>query len=172
MHFTEPSNDPNADAELGQTAVNAAARVVLGDDEPDTNGKTNVFGGASYPGKKVGNMATDPDPDGVLRRFPYSISRLTDFAVVAARAGGHEVSPTTFGGGRAWVTYLGPNGTVPTVSFVDVLRGRHAGIAGADLVVGATATDLQDIHATPSSPAMSAPSTRRRRSRRYSMGCR
>ena len=156
VHFTEPSADRNADAALGQAAVDAAPRVVLAADEADVNGRTNVFGGTTYPGERVGNTATDPDPDGVLRQFPYSISRLTDFGVVAARAAGHPVPQAEFAGRRAWVDYLGRNGTVPTVSFVDVLHGKHAGLLrGRIVVVGATATDLQDIHATPMSPAMS-----------------
>ncbi len=158
VQFTEPSPDRHADAELGQAAQDAAPRVVLADDEPSADGKTNVFGGASYPGKRVGGTSTDPDPDGVLRRFPYSIGGLTDFAVVAAQAAGHPVSRTAFGPGRAWIDFLGPLRTVPTVSFIDVLHGRHAGLLrGRIVVVGATATDLQDIHATPTSPAMPGP---------------
>jgi len=158
VQFTERSPDPAADAALGQAAFDNARRLVLADDEPGPHGQTNVFGGARYPNKQVGNTQTEPDPDGVVRRFRYSLSDLTDFAVVAARAAGHPVSQSEFGSGRAWIDFLGPKGTVPTVSFIDVLHGRYANLLrNRIVVVGATAPNLQDIHATSTSPAMPGP---------------
>ncbi len=160
VQFTEPG-DPAVDSRLMQTVFDAH-RVVLVTNAPDVRpghrGATNVFGGTKIPGARVGDDGTDLDPDGVLRRFRYATVGLPDFAVLAARAAGHPVSRAEFAGRGAWINYLGPNRTVPTYSFISVLRGRHAdALRGKVVVVGATDTVLKDIQATPTSPAMAGP---------------
>jgi adenylate cyclase len=158
VQFTEPSNDPRADDDLVQAVADAHGRVVLSSDEVDAQGRTDVFGGASVPGERVGGNVIHEDPGGELRRFAYATGGLRDFAVVAAQGAGHHVARGWFAGGGAWIDYLGPNRTVPTFSFVDVLRGRDAAaLRGRIVVVGATDPTLQDIHATPTSAFMPGP---------------
>ena len=67
-----------------------------------------------------------------------------------------SVAPSTradFGSGGAWIDYRGPAGTVPTLSFADVLRGKFpaAAVRGKVVVIGATAPTLHDVHPTPAS---------------------
>ncbi|MGA2925683.1 MAG: CHASE2 domain-containing protein [Solirubrobacteraceae bacterium] len=75
----------------------------------------------------------------MLRRYPYKILGLNSFAVATARAAGQPVSAKRFRDGDALIDFRGPPGTIRTVSFCDVLRGRvkpHM-FAGKIVVVGA-----------------------------------
>jgi adenylate cyclase len=158
LQFTEATNS-QADGDLFSAASAAPGRVVLTTDTPNLDpghrGQTNVFGGTRYRGELVGNNQTSPDSDGVLRRFQYETQGLRDFAVVSAQAAGHTVSPGEFSGGGAWINFAGSDGTVPRLSFADVLKGRDAAkVRGRVVVVGATDPRIQDIHATPTSPTM------------------
>jgi adenylate cyclase len=158
--FDQRSDDARADQDLGQAAVDAHGRVVLADDAPDVDhpGRTDVFGGTTFPGEHVGNSRVDADPAAVIRRFRYSTTGLRDFAVVAAATAGHPVSPSAFGAHGAWIDYRGPKGTVPTYSFVQVLDGADArALRGKVVVVGGTEPSLLDVHPTPTSPAMPGP---------------
>ena len=84
--------------------------------------------------------------------FAYATSR---------RAGGPALAPSDFEEGGAWIDYRGGPGTIRTVSFSDLLRGRvdPAVFRGKIVVVGATSPPLQDVHATPaaSDDLMSGP---------------
>ncbi len=156
--FTEPTTS-KADASLMQSVFDAHGKVVLNTNaprvDPGHRGQTDVFGGTQIPGMRVGNNRTDPDADGVVRRFHYATSGLRDYAVEAALAAGHRVSPSAFGKEGAWIDFRGPKGTVPTVSFVDVLDGRKASLLrGRVVFVGVTDPIAQDVHPTPTSPAM------------------
>ena len=94
------------------------------------------------------------DSGEVIRRFPYEVGGLRSLAVVTAeRAGGVVLSPSDFPPDGAWIDYRGPPGTVPTLSFVDLIEGRVPESAVRDkvVVIGATAPALQDIHPTPTS---------------------
>jgi hypothetical protein len=53
------------------------------------------------------------------------------------------------------IDYRGPTGTIPTVSFADVLAGRvpPRAFAGKIVVVGASSPTLQDVHPTPTTAA-------------------
>ena len=67
----------------------------------------------------------ETDRGGVIHRFPYSSGGLRSVAVVAAGLDRARRSPrrrSTADG--AWIDYAGPRGTVPTVSFSDLVSGR------------------------------------------------
>jgi CHASE2 domain-containing sensor protein len=59
--------------------------------------------------------------------------------------------PIPFSRGATPIAYVGPPGTVPTYSFVDVLHNRVSAGAfkGKAVVVGATAESIGDVHTTP-----------------------
>src|SRR5438093_3587502 len=102
-------------------AVARAGNVVLATTEVKDSGDTNVLGGedtlrtlharAAYSG-----FATDAG--GVIRRLDRSVDGLETMAVAAAP---RHVDRSAFGSGGAWIDYAGPPGTVPTVSFSDLL---------------------------------------------------
>jgi predicted Ser/Thr protein kinase len=114
-----------------------------------------VLGGALIRrqiGAKAGATAALPDSSGVIRRLPYSVNRLSSFAVViAGLRRGRPVDRAAFADGGALIDYLGPSGTFRTVSFVDVLRGRAPAAAFRDrvVIVGETAPSGQDVHPSP-----------------------
>jgi hypothetical protein len=97
----------------------------------------------------------------VLQRFAPSAGGLETLAVAAARVAGRAPDPAAFDPGGAWIDFRGPPGTIDTVSFSDLIRGRvdPARVRGRIVVVGAAAPTLQDVHPTPtgSGELMSGP---------------
>ena len=103
-----------------------------------------------------------PNSSGVIQQYPYSVGGLDSVAVAAAEAAtGRPPPSSSFRDGSAWIDFPGPVGTVPSVSFVDLIDGRvpPSELAGKIVVVGATSQALQDVHATSvtSSTGMSGP---------------
>jgi len=86
--------------------------------------------------------------------LPYAAGGLRSVGVVtAALVTGRPLSPREFDRDGGWIDYAGPRGTVPTVSFSDLVEGRTDPRLFRDriVVVGATAPTLQDVHSTPTS---------------------
>ncbi|MEA2271341.1 MAG: adenylate cyclase [Solirubrobacteraceae bacterium] len=156
VQFSEPSQDPAEDNRLVD-AVSHTHNVVLSTTEADSQGEPNVFGGGGILreiGARAGNTVLPPDPSGVIRRIPYAAGLLPSFAVVAAGAfDGTRVPFTSPRTDTHWIDYVGPPGTVRTVSFSDVVRGTFPpGVfRGKIVVVGASVPTLQDVHPTPTS---------------------
>jgi adenylate cyclase len=142
VQFSEPSS-PRQDRAL----LRAAGRpgVVLGTAELTADGQPAVIGGIralEAHGGAIGYANFPVDADGAIRDMEARVDGVPLLAVVAAGA-----SP---GAGRHPIDFAGPPGTVPEVSFADVVGGRfdrHA-IRGKIAVVGATAPSLHDDHAT------------------------
>jgi adenylate cyclase len=166
VQFTEPSPDVEADNAL-VLAVQAAPRIVLGTSEVDSRGETNIFGGdemLARLGARGASVNLPNDPGGVIRRMAYDDSGLLAFPLVAAElARGRPVATRADfdSDASAWIDFPGPPGTVRTVSFIDVDRGRvdPRTFRGKVVVVGASAQSLKDVFpvATASDQAMSGP---------------
>jgi len=160
VQFSEPTDaaDDNALVE----AIARARNVVLATTETDPQGNPNVLGGGDILAKigaRAGNANLTVDPGAVIRRLPYSVDGLEQFALVAAeRYRGRRIDPATLSS-SPWIDYAGPPGTVTSVSFSDVLHGRVPAsvLAGRVVVVGATAPSLQDQHATSTGSLMPGP---------------
>ncbi len=137
-----------------QQAITAAKRVVLGTTSVFEDGSPDILftdERLDMARASVGHAAFDVGPTETYRRLPYATDGLRSFAVVAAeRATGEPADPAGFRDGGAWIDYAGPAGTVTTYSFLDVLDGKVPASAfrGKVVVIGATASRLQDIHPT------------------------
>src|SRR5205823_1512951 len=136
--------------------------VVLSAIQGDGHGGTNVFGGADLRpfGATAAITLFPADPGGVIRRLPYEVFGVRSFAIAAAeRYLGKPIARSSLGGKSAWIDLAGPEGTVPTVSYSDVLRGsvKPSFFRGKIVVVGQTDVALHDVHATATSPTMSGP---------------
>ena len=138
-------------------ALGRAPGSVLATTETDGSGGTDVLGGNDNL-KAIGalpaaaNLTTEAG--GVIQRFPHSVGGLPTLGVTAARAdGGRALAPAAFPAGGAWIDFRGPPGTIPTVSFSELLAGDAdaGGLRERIVVVGATAPTLQDVHPTPTS---------------------
>jgi HD-GYP domain-containing protein (c-di-GMP phosphodiesterase class II)/CHASE2 domain-containing sensor protein len=153
VQFTEPTAE-REDLALFR-AVRRADGVVLATTETDGHGGTNVLGGEeslAQAGAHAAAANLETDRGGVIHRFPYASGGLQSVAVVAAEhASGRSLAPSAFAGNGAWIDYAGPRGTVPTVSFSDLVSGKADPklLRGRIVVVGATAPTLQDVHSTP-----------------------
>jgi CHASE2 domain-containing sensor protein len=157
VQFTEPSKSPANDLKLYE-AVAHARNVVLATTEVDAAGKADVFGSDANVRAAhavVGTANLPADSGGIIRRYAHTMLGLPSFAVAAARMAGDPVPVDAFHGGTALIDFRGPPGTIPTVSFSDVLRGRvnPKVFAGKVVVVGATSATLQDVHATSTTSA-------------------
>ena len=152
VQFTEPT-EPREDLAL-YNAIGDAGGAVLATSESD-HGRTRVLGGDENLRTIDSRAAASDlqnDTSGAIASFPQEIAGLDSIAVATAkRLTGHAPDPSGFRDGRAWIDYRGPPGTIPTVSFSDVLHGKVPDdkIRGRIVVVGATAPTLRDVHSTP-----------------------
>ncbi len=162
--FEQRSKNPQDDVRLAESiygATSGGVPVVLNTTNPiDNHGGTQILGGNALL-KAIGALPSSanypPEPDNAIRRIAYAIDGLKTFPVVIAEASSHRpVPPSQFGGKPAWIDFAGPPGTIPSVSFADVLAGRvpAAYFRGKIVMVGASETSLQDLHATPVGPLM------------------
>jgi CHASE2 domain-containing sensor protein len=153
VQFTEPTR-PRQDLALFDALADAGG-AVLATSESDGRGGTNVLGGDDNL-RSIGARAAASDlrndSSGTIASFPGEVGGLASIGTVTAeRLTGRPPDPSGFRDGRAWIDYRGPPGTIPTVSFSDVLRGEVEPSAIRDriVVVGATAPTLRDVHPTP-----------------------
>jgi adenylate cyclase len=153
VQFTEPSDDPEEDNALID-AVARTGNTVLATTEVDDRGGSNIFGGEDVLrdiGARAGNANYTPDSGGVIRRMPYELDKLKGFGVVAAELySGRRITREDAGDDTPWIDWSGSGGTVETVSFSRLVRGRVPAerLRGKVAVVGATAPSLQDLHPT------------------------
>jgi CHASE2 domain-containing sensor protein len=152
VQFTEET-EPDEDLALFD-AVDRAGGAVLATSESDPQGRTRVLGGDENL-REIGAVAAAanlPEDDrGVVRRFEPAVGRLPTLAATVAARAGRPVPPDAFApDGSAYIDFAGPPGTIRTVSFSDVVRGRvdPGVLRGRIVVVGASAATLQDLHAT------------------------
>jgi serine/threonine-protein kinase len=154
-----PSSSATADRALVD-ALRNARRAVVSVTAVQVGGHTAPLSGLvpfATVGVQPGVTLLELDPDGVVRRFPSGLGGVPSFAAATARAQ-HPASAMR-APARALIDYPGGPGTVPAISFVDVLHGRFdpRAVAGKIVVVGPTAPVLQDIHATPIGGGMAGP---------------
>ncbi len=153
IQFTEPT-DPKEDEALYE-AVSSADHVVLATTEVEPDGTHAVLGGEenlARAGARAGYSAFDAYPGGIFRSIDTTIDNLDTFAVATVEArGGREIPPDELPGGSAWIDYHGGPGTYPIVSFSDLVNGAidPETFAGKTVVVGATASNIQDVHPHP-----------------------
>jgi CHASE2 domain-containing sensor protein len=152
VQFTEPTK-LREDLAL-YNAIGDAGGAVLATSESD-RGKTDVLGGDDNLRTIDSRAAASDlrnDTSGAIASFPHDVAGLDSIAVAATeRITGHTPDPSGFRDGKAWIDYRGPPGTIPTVSFSDVVNGHvpEGQIRGRIVVVGATAPTLRDVHSTP-----------------------
>jgi len=128
--------------------------VVLATSETDGRGGTRVLGGDENLERIGAQAAATNLPDeagGIIRRFEPEVAGLSTIAVAVAERLGRPVDRAAFGDDGALIDYRGRPGTVPTVSFSDLVAGKAdpALLRGRVVVIGATAPTLHDLHATP-----------------------
>ena len=165
VQFTEPT-EPKEDNALIRAiakATEAGTEVVLGTSAVTPEGETGVLGGDGVLktiGAHAGNVNFPPDPGGVIRRMAFEISGLKSLSVVAAElTTGKALNPDSLGGDTAWIDYVGPQNTIPRVSFSQLVLGEIPPEQLRDkiVVIGAITPTLQDIRPTSVSAAMPGP---------------
>jgi len=158
ISFDRPT-DERADAALLDAAA-AGAPVVFATSLISSSGHTEVLGGDANL-RRIGDMAAAadliPDRDGVIRRTLDQVNGLPTVAGAVADELGRRVDPARLD--RAWIDFPGGPGSVPVIPFSRVLRGRfdHSVVSGKVVIVGATASVLQDLHSTAAGSPMSGP---------------
>ena len=163
VQFTKPTAEPQ-DRALHR-AVDRAGNVVLATTEAGSRARGAPLGSLAslaHANAVVAAADFNANSSGVIQQYPYSVGALDSVAVATAEAAtGRPPPSSSFRDGSAWIDFPGPVGTVPSVSFVDLIHGRvpPSELAGKIVVVGATSAALQDIHSTSvtSSTGMSGP---------------
>jgi adenylate cyclase len=152
VQFTQEGARLNDDIALIEAVRAAAPKVVLATTAVEAGGQTQIFGGGRglrYSRGTPAFTSFEKDADGIQRRLLYEENDLTAFPIVAAeKYAGRKFAPPAAGGD--WIDFEGGPGTFRTLSFVDVQRGNFdpEDVRGKIVVVGATATVLQDIRET------------------------
>jgi serine/threonine protein kinase/CHASE2 domain-containing sensor protein len=159
ISFDRPTK-PVSDRALLE-AAHRSAPVVFATSVISPTGQTEVLGGdASLAAAGDVAAAADllPDSDGVLRHTLQQVDGLPSIAAeVMTRLDGEATDVARLRDG--WIDYPGPPGTVHALSFVNVLRDRFpaSAVRGKIVVVGATASTLQDVHNTSVGGPMAGP---------------
>jgi len=166
IQFTT-ATDPTDDDDL-INAVAGAHGVVMSTGNVGKNGFTNVFGYSAPQllrqfGAYAANAYVPVDPAALLTSVAYSKNHVPTFAVqLAERVTHRRVPASEFPGGSALVDYAGPPGAFQAKSFVNVcsIAGCAAKVPpsyfrGKIVLIGVTATQIHDQHATPVGPLMS-----------------
>ena len=173
VQLSEPSElGQNDDLALLNAVNDAHGKVIFSDTEPAANGNVAFVGSGKGTAllKSIGSRpalgALPDDPGGVIRQTVYQDKNLKTLSVVAAEVATRQrVVPFT---GKKFIDYVGPAGTIPWISFSQVYFGTTNGKRNGPklaknlfthkiVVIGATATNLEDIHATSSDSAMPGP---------------
>jgi CHASE2 domain-containing sensor protein len=159
VSFDRPTS-PRADNALLEAAAKARP-IVFATSLISRDGQTEVLGGDANL-RAVGDQAAAadlvPDRDGVIRHTLDQVNGLpTVAAAVAQQLGRPKTTASRLRDG--WVDFPGPPGAVRSLSFSRVLNGRFdkATVRGKVVVVGATASVLQDLHSTAVGSPMSGP---------------
>lgn len=163
VQFTEPSSRPTDDLALFD-AIGRAGGATLATTSSEPDGSTDVLGGdeglAEIDSRAAAADLID-DEGAVIRRYPARADQLPSIAVVAAqRVTGRRLPASAFDDdGNARIDFRGGLDAFPTVSFADLVAGRvpPERLRGKIVLVGSTASTLQDSHATATSGTMKMP---------------
>src|SRR4051794_14452960 len=108
-----------------------------------------VPAGVAVPEAALGSVGLLADPDGKIRRMPYTGVQHRSFETEASeRLLGRRIDRGQF---PAWIDYAGPPRTFPTYPLVDVLHGRvpASAFAGKLVIVGSSDPIEKDVFPTP-----------------------
>jgi adenylate cyclase len=162
LEFTHETDRADDNA-LIEAVGRAHGKAVLAATEIGARGTTQVLGGGGLLqelGARPAEAILTVDADGAIRRFAYGDSGLNSFPVVTTEvATGRHISPSLFENGTLPIDYVGPPGTISSLSYSKVLKGQFPPsiVRGAVVIVGASAPILQDVHLTATSGAASMP---------------
>jgi adenylate cyclase len=161
IEFSEPSASEKSDNALIES-IRRAGNVVLSTTDlgSATDAQLLQFGkGLAYSRGLPGWTQVIEDPDGKIRRMPFTIQGKPLFPIVVAEQmrGGRTLE--TPDGDSAWIDFAGPDRTLDYLSFIDVVRDDFdaAEVRGKAVVVGATQTSLQDLHHTSTTTNVQMP---------------
>ena len=156
--------DEADDAALAEAVASAHGKVVLSTENVAAHGETAILGGAAVLhelGVRPAEVRLELDSDGYVRRVARQYNHLGSFAVVSAEVmTGRRVPASLFeADGTVPIDYAGPVETFPSISFAKVFKAKRAPgtFAGKLVIVGASASILQDVHTTPTAASMPGP---------------
>jgi adenylate cyclase len=160
IEFSDPST-PHEDGALLNTAKRAGPRLVLATTRIE-RGQPVVLDGADLRRHdvQIANPDFHLDVDGAIRRVTGRVHGISQFAAVAATAASsRRVHPRPLRGRGALIDYWAPPDEMTIIPFANVLNGQvdPKDIRGKLVIVGSTATVLQDFHRTSEPGEMSGP---------------
>jgi adenylate cyclase len=157
VEFLQPTKPAEDKALIDAVSRAGPNKVVLADSQPDSEGRSGVFGGQEVLDQikaRAGNTQIGEDSDGVRRRIPFEVGNMETFPLVAAaEASRRPVTTEEMGGDSAWIDYAGGVDSYPSVPFSRVINGQVPPGFFKDkvVVVGASDPALKDLAQTPTS---------------------
>jgi CHASE2 domain-containing sensor protein len=165
--FTEQSADPTVDDALAVAVADARPVVPLLIESPGRDGAAatviDPIAGVRAGAAGIGHVDLTPDADGVVRRFLLTDGppdhRVPHFAALLACRAAHVLCAPLPSSGPVLIDFGGPPPRYRTIPFVAVMRGEVPAAVLRDRIVliGATATGVGDVYATPVSRAALTP---------------
>ena len=140
VEFTGPT-DRRDDIALA-LAVSDAPHPVFSATEVNEHGQTRIFGGERVLralGARAAHAGTPVDQGAIIRRLDFEVDGLKTFPIALAEAAEKRaIRHSELGGQTAWIDYYGGPGSITTISFLDVLRGKvpPSAFRGKVVVIG------------------------------------
>jgi adenylate cyclase len=162
IQFTQRTDEAD-DQALAEAIEQAHGKIALATTDVARNGETKILGGNAVVrelGAVPASAVLTVDSDGTVRRFPHDLHGLDSLAVATNYlATGHEIPRARFEDGNLPIAFAGPPETIKSISFSKVLTGQYSPgqFAGKIVIVGASASVLQDVHATATSASSQMP---------------
>lgn len=170
--LTEPDKDANADLALSES-MRRSGKVVLplfrkaGPDR--TWNDVAPIPQFAQAAAGLGHIEANIDADGVMRGYeryagdtaiPHMAISILNVAAQSTSSGASPITHVTIASNHAAaskpeeirrIQFIGPSGSVATLSYADVLKGRFpaAGFKGKIVLVGALATGMGDSYSVP-----------------------
>jgi adenylate cyclase len=162
IQFTQRTDEAD-DQALAEAIEMAHGKIALATTDVARNGETKILGGNAVVrelGAVPASAVLTVDSDGSVRRFPHDLNGVDSLAVATTQlATGGKISRARFEDGNLPIDFVGPPETVKSTSFSKVLTGQYspAQFAHKIVIVGASASVLQDVHATATSASGQMP---------------
>ncbi len=146
------------DEKLAEAAQEASGKIALATTEIGPHGETAIFGASTADLRAAGIEPASAilllDSDGTVREFPWGVNGVPSLGVAAYQiATRKKVPQSEFDHGGLPIDFAGGPNSYPQISFSKVYKGEYPAdeFRGKTVLIGATASVLQDVHTTATS---------------------
>ena len=143
---------------LAAAAEETRGKIALATTEVGPHGETAIFGASTKDLRSIGIEPASAilllDTDGTVREFPWGRNGVPSLGVAAYQIATRKAVPKSqFDHGGIPIDFAGGPNSFPSISFSKVYKGEYPAneFRGKTVLIGATASILQDVHTTATS---------------------